>query len=156
MTVMKTVDSYEMAEELRLLRNACAEWMTGSTEEISASQQRAFFSEKIATGAVDAFLVYSNAVPVAYGILLWGPDGRAWSSTGVSPAARGRGLGTLVTVENVKRAHRRGVPMWAEVRHDNTGQQKICAGIGYEILETFERDGMVIDLMRCDELASGL
>lgn len=62
------------------------------------------------------------------------------------------GFGRSVTVENVKRAHAHGVPMWAEVRRDNLGQQRICRSIGYQVVDTIERNGLVIDVMRCDQL----
>ena len=66
---------------------------------------------------------------------------------------RGEGFGEAVTIENVRRAHARGVPMWAEVRQDNAGQQKICRRIGYQVTGTITRGGHVIDVMRCDKLA---
>jgi hypothetical protein len=147
-----TIDTVEKAQELRILRNECAEWMTRDTDPISPEQQEKFFAEKLATGAVDGFLMYADGKAVAYGLLIWGPDGRAWSSTGVKISERGNGYGRTVTIENVKRAHRHGVPMWAEVRCDNAGQQRICHTIGYETVDTFHRDGLDIDVMRCDEV----
>lgn len=146
------VDSLERAEQLRVLRNECAQWMTWDTSLISPERQREFFEQKIATGKIEGFLMFADAVPVAYGLLVWDDAGRAWSSTGVKAASRGQGFGRAVTVENVKRAHAHGVPMWAEVRRDNLGQQKICHSIGYQVTDTFTRDGLLIDVMRCDEL----
>ena len=147
------VNSPERAEQLRVLRNECAEWMTRDTRPIGKSRQRVFFEEKIATGQVEGFLAMDGDAPVAYGLLIWDEQGRAWSSTGVTPGRRGEGLGAAVTIENVRRAHAHGVPMWAEVRRDNAGQQKICARIGYQVTEVINRDGLVVDVMRCDELA---
>jgi ribosomal protein S18 acetylase RimI-like enzyme len=145
------------AEALRVLRNECAEWMTRDTSQITPEQQREFFREKIATGKVEGFLLLDGlldgAEPVAYGLLVWDGQGRAWSSTGIKADRRGRGLGWALTVENVKRAHARGVPIWAEVRADNAPQQKICRAIGYQVTGFFARGGVVIDVMRCDELA---
>lgn len=148
----KNITTLEEAEELRVLRNECAEWMTKDTSQISPERQAEFFRSKIVPGAIEGFLMYSDDEAVAYGLLIWDGEGRAWSSTGVKISARGRGFGKTVTVENVRRAHAHGVPMWAEVRADNAGQQKICRSIGYEITDTFTRDGLVIDLMRCDKL----
>ena len=147
------VNSPPRAEQLRVLRNECAEWMTRDTSPISAAKQRRFFDEKIATGQIEGFLAFDGDDPVAYGLLIWDEQGRAWSSTGVAVSRRGQGLGAAVTIENVRRAHAYGVPMWAEVRRDNAGQQKICARIGYQVTGTLERDGLLIDVMRCDELA---
>ena len=155
-TAFKTIDSPEMAEELRVLRNVCAEWMTKDTSYISPSRQQEFFKQKILTGKIEGFLMYDDEVsadPVGYGLLVWDEEGRAWSSTGTNPNARLRGFGTAVTVEIARRAHAHGVPMWAEVRCDNVGQQKIMPRIGYVTLKTFERDGFTIDLMRCDKLS---
>ncbi len=152
MITFEPVDSPEQAEILRVLRNECAEWMTWDTSLITPERQQEFYRQKIVTGKIEGFLMFADAVPVAYGLLIWDDQHRAWSSTGVKAAGRGQGFGRTVTVENVKRAHAHGVPMWAEVRRDNAGQQKICHSIGYEVTETLVRDGMTVDVMRCDEL----
>lgn len=154
MITYKNITTIEEAETLRTLRNECAEWMTQDTAHISEAQQRVFFWEKLATGLIEGFLMYDAERPVAYGLLIWDGRvfGRAWSSTGVKISERGKGFGRLVTTENVRRAHAHNVPMWAEVRCDNAGQQKICRSIGYYVTDTFHRDGLDIDLMRCDKL----
>lgn len=154
MITFENICTLEEAEELRVLRNECAEWMTQDTSQIPPETQRVFFWEKLATGLIEGFLMYDDGKPVAYGLLIWDSKvfGRAWSSTGVKISERGKGFGREVTVENVRRAHSHNVPMWAEVRRDNTGQQKICHSIGYVTVDTFTRDGLVIDLMRCDRL----
>ena len=141
------------AEQLRRLRNECAEWMTGNTSQITPAQQSEFFRARIATGQAEGFIMYVGGESVAYGVLFWDEQGRAWSSTGVKASARGQGLGRAVTVENARRAHAKGVPIWAEVRADNAGQQKICRTVGYQPVDTLVRDGVAIDVMRCDELA---
>ena len=156
MITFEAIDSLERAEALRVLRNECAEWMTRDTGQITPERQREFYAQKIATGKVEGFLMLSDGDPVAYGLLIWDEQGRAWSSTGVKAAARGAGFGRAVTVENVKRAHAHGVPMWAEVRRDNAGQQRICHSIGYQVVGTLDRDGLAVDVMRCDELVPGL
>jgi GNAT superfamily N-acetyltransferase len=152
MITFSDVDSRDKAEDLRVLRNQCAEWMTKDTSHISPGQQQEFYQQKITTGQVEGFLVYDGGQPVAYGVLIWDEQGRAWSSTGVTPSRRGEGLGRIITIENVKRAHRHGTAMWAEVRRDNAGQQKICASIGYQPVMSIDRDGLTIDVMRCDSL----
>jgi ribosomal protein S18 acetylase RimI-like enzyme len=152
MLTFETIDSLDKAETLRVLRNECAEWMTNDTSQITPERQRDFYRDKIATGKIEGFLMLADSVPVAYGLLVWDGQGRAWSSTGVKTAARGGGYGRAVTVENVKRAHAHGVPIWAEVRRDNAGQQRICHTVGYQTVDTLIRDGLVIDVMRCDEL----
>jgi hypothetical protein len=149
------IDSRARAEELRVLRNECAEWMTKDTSYITPSRQETFYREKIATGKTGGFLACDGPDPVAYGLLVWDGQGRPWSSTGVAVARRGEGLGWVITVENVKRAHGHGVPIWAEVRRDNAAQQKICLSIGYQVVESFDRDGVFIDVMRCDALLPG-
>jgi hypothetical protein len=150
----ENIDTLEKAEELRVLRNECAEWMTKDTSYISPEKQRVFFWEQLDTGYIEGFLMYDDGNPVAYGLLIWDRQvfGRAWSSTGVKISERGKGYGQEVTIENARRAHVHGVPMWAEVRRDNAGQQKICQRIGYYTVDTFTRAGLEIDLMRCDKL----
>jgi len=152
MITFGVIDGLEAAEVLRVLRNECAEWMTRDTSQITPGQQRAFYEQKIATGKVEGFLMFDDE-PVAYGLLIWDGEGRAWSSTGVRASRRGEGFGEAVTIENVRRAHARGVPMWAEVRQDNAGQQKICRRIGSQATGTITRGGHVIDAMPCDKLA---
>jgi len=153
MITFTAIDDLEQAEELRILRNECAEWMTKDTSHITPERQQKFFAEKIATRKIEGFLMRDGGQPVAYGLLVWDDEGRAWSSTGVSVNQRGQGYGSAVTIENVRRAHAHGVPMWAEVRRDNAGQQKICHRIGYHVADTLERNGVTVDVMRCDELA---
>jgi ribosomal protein S18 acetylase RimI-like enzyme len=155
MITCEAIDSPARAEQLRVLRNQCAAWMTRDTSQISAAQQEEFYRSKIATGQIEGFLMCDGDEPVAYGLLIWDDQRRAWSSTGVAAARRGEGLGRAVTVENVRRAHARGVPMWAEVRADNAAQQKICHSIGYQVIATISRAGVDVDVMRCDELAPG-
>ena len=97
--------------------------------------------------------MHAGGVPAAYGLIVWDGDGRAWSSTGVAASRRGEGFGRVIMVEDVRRAHARGVPMWAEVRRDNAAQQKICLSIGYRLTETFDRGGVTVDVMACEALA---
>jgi ribosomal protein S18 acetylase RimI-like enzyme len=148
----ETITTLEQAQQLRVLRNQCAGWMTRDTAQITEAQQETFYRDKLATGRVDGFLALDDGEPAAYGLLVWDKRGRAWSSTGVAESARGRGLGRAVTVENARRAHARSVPIWAEVRQDNAGQQRICATVGYCVLYWLWRDGARIDVMRCDHL----
>jgi len=155
MITFETISSPEKAEELRVLRNECSEWMTKDTSKISKRRQRKFFKQKILTGKIEGFLLYDNGKPAAYGLVVWDDEGRAWSSTGVKTSSRGRGHGRNVTIEVVNRARAYGVPTWAEVRCDNAGQQRICRSVGYVVVDTFERDGLTIDLMRCDKLDPG-
>jgi hypothetical protein len=154
----QSIKTLKQAEELRVIRNECAFAMTKDTSEITPERQETFFREVLTPGFIEAFLMYDDGNPVGYGLLIWDMSehtamtGAAWSSTGIKTSARGGGFGTKVTAENVRRAHMQGVPMWAEVRRDNAGQQKICYRIGYKLVSSFERDGVLIDLLRCDEL----
>jgi GNAT superfamily N-acetyltransferase len=148
----ETIDTLGKAEALRVLRNECAEWMTRDTAQITPERQERFYAEKILTGQVEGFLLLEDAAPVAYGLLVWDGQGRAWSSTGVKADQRGKGFGRVITIENVRRALGQGAPMWAEVRRDNAGQQKICRSIGYQVVDTLDRDGLTVDVMRCDSL----
>lgn len=152
MITYKNIDSLEMAQELRLLRNDCAEWMTNDTSYISPERQEKFYREKIETKDIPAWLMYSDERVVAYGMLTFSADGRAWSSTGVRPTERRQGFGKLITIETVRRAHDLGVPIWADVRRDNAGQQKICYDIGYRWVDSYEKNCLLIDVMICEEL----
>lgn len=147
------IDSPDTAEALRVLRNECAEWMTRDRSQIAPDRQRKFYEQKIATGMIGGFLILDGTEPVAYGLLVPDEQGRVWSSTGVKASRRGEGFGRVATVENIRRAHAKGVPIWAEVRRDNAGQQRICQTAGYQLVETIDRDGLVVDVMRCDALA---
>jgi len=153
MITFKAVNSPERAEQLRVLRNECAFAMTRDTGLIGPNRQRRFFEEKIAPGIIEGFLAFDGQEPVAYGLLVPDDEGRVWSSTGVKAERRGEGLGRAVTVENARRAHARGVPIWAEVRRDNAGQQRICAQVGYRLVSSLVREGFVVDVFRCDRLA---
>ena len=78
MITFGVIDGLEAAEDLRVLRNECAEWMTRDTSQITPGQQRAFYEQKIATGKVEGFLMFDDE-PVAYGL-----------SSGTAKAAPGR------------------------------------------------------------------
>src|SRR5258707_232537 len=65
MITFEPVDSPERAEDLRVLRNECAEWMTWDTSLITAERQQEFYRQKITTGKIEGFLMLADAVPVA-------------------------------------------------------------------------------------------
>jgi GNAT superfamily N-acetyltransferase len=154
---MKTfceIDSYQTAEVLRVIRNECAEWMTNSTEQITAEQQREFYESRIASSprTIEGSILYDDYAPVGYAYLVWDDWGNPWSSTGVLASMRGMGYGKAVFRENVRRAHSYGKPLYAEVRCDNKPQQHVSRTTpGFVLMETgIEKNGVLIDIQRWD------
>ena len=146
MKIFSEIDSYETAEVLRQIRNQCAEWMTNDTSQITKPMQMVFYKEKFLTGTMEGSILYDDGIPVGYAYLVW-IDGQVWSSTGVAENFRGLGYGRDCFSENVRRAHRMGLPLWAEVRCDNKSQQHISRTTpGFHQVQTNEKNGVPIDV----------
>src|SRR5258708_16637716 len=98
MITFEPVDSPERAEDLRVLRNECAEGMTWDTSLITAERQQEFYRQKIATGKIEGFLMFAAGEPVAYGLLIRDDQHRASSSTAAKAAPRREPFGRTLTV----------------------------------------------------------
>jgi ribosomal protein S18 acetylase RimI-like enzyme len=147
----EAVVSSDQAEELRLLRNECREYMTGDTAEIAPRQQKQFLDQQIRPGRVHAWLLRVEGDAAGYALLRPGNRGELWMSCGVAAAQRGRGLGVL-TVDLVTAMARHinpRRPVRLQVWQDNEPAVRAYRRAGYLTEETAERDGRVIETMAC-------
>ena len=137
------------AEELRLLRNECASFMTGSTEPISEEQQHRFFWEKLLPKVVDGYLLYEGDVPVAYSLLFpdQNHDSQGWLSAGVTESARGKGYGSIVIEAVTCRGLDRFGRVLGEARADNIASIRTCSKAGYRVVTTYEKNNVLMVLL---------
>jgi ribosomal protein S18 acetylase RimI-like enzyme len=140
---LEKVRTLVQAQELRVLRNECREFMTRDTAEISEEQQQDFFFSHLG-GPVRAWLLRENSHAVAYGVLR--DDGEhLWLSCGVTEHARGRGLGTAVV--HLLTAAAGDTPVRLEVWQDNEPARHAYTRCGYRVTGITGRDGRVVELM---------
>jgi ribosomal protein S18 acetylase RimI-like enzyme len=143
MISLQRVDTIEQAQQMRVLRNECRDWMTGSTEKITKEQQETFFL-RIKSGEVIAMLLCKDDEPVAYGLLRPGLSGELWMSCGVSSRYRGQGFGTAIVTAITATANDR---VLLDVWHDNTPAVRTYEKVGYRLIYSSERNGKTVDLM---------
>lgn len=92
------LDDYE---HLRVIRNACREFMTRDQSEISPEMQMRWRESLPSTSS--AYLFLDNAMPCGYG-LIRNDDEDSWLSGGLLAPYRGRRLGTVLFALLVSRA----------------------------------------------------
>lgn len=150
MISFEAVATLAQSQELRVLRNECREFMTGSTAEISEARQRVFFGTHIVPGLVHAWLLRRDGKAVAYTLLRPAEDGALWMSCGVAAAARGSGLGTLAVSLVTAMGHHLNpkAPVRLQVWVSNTRARRCYVKAGYvtESVQPVE-DGRLIETM---------
>lgn len=134
------VDTLPKAETLRVLRNECAEWMTKDTTEITAERQEAFFKNKIATGLIEGWVMFSDDDPIGYGLLLQSDDPQTLiMSCGLGAKYRDGGLGTSLVKMITRIAHVRGCKVQLDVLSSNDRAKHVYAKCGYRVTGTEDR-----------------
>jgi GNAT superfamily N-acetyltransferase len=83
------------AEALRLIRNACAPYMTGHPQPITAEEQRGFLGRAFVEGWRIWLFDAAWGTPVGFG-LIRPVGGRWWATLGLLPEWRGMGHGTAI------------------------------------------------------------
>jgi ribosomal protein S18 acetylase RimI-like enzyme len=126
----RPVASDDDVEELRRIRNQCAEFMTRDPRLISAEEQRRWWADP--RRPYECFLFYAAeepaGAPVGYGLVNT-TDGKSWLSGGLRPERRGQGLGRFLFGELVRRSS--GVPH-LEVRRDNPRALRLYSRLGFQ------------------------
>lgn len=91
----EVVDVFD-AEDMRLVRNEVAHFMTHNTGRISRQDQIAWFNNVYlparARGEMIGYTMQEDAAPVGYG-LITKRNGNYWVAGGLVESVRGRGLG---------------------------------------------------------------
>ena len=116
---VRRVETPEDVELLRTIRNACREYMTYRTAEITPEEQASWWS----SAKREAYLF--DDVAFAY---VSRRHKKTFITLGILPEARGKGLGTQV-YRFVAALH---PEVWAEVRHDNEPSINAAIKAGFE------------------------
>jgi RimJ/RimL family protein N-acetyltransferase len=149
MIKVEIVVTLEQAQEVRLIRNECRMFMTGSTDVISREQQREFFDRRIATGEVNALLIREEPYVVAYGLLF--PDeehsDRGWLSAGVIGSSRGYGYGRAIIESITQMGLDRFGKVMGEARADNSASIRTCSRVGYRVTNYYTKNGVPMVLL---------
>lgn len=82
------------AEALRVIRNSCAEYMTGNPREIAAEEQARWWASDARRGMA-IWLFDAPSGPVGFGLIRM-VGGRWWATLGLLPEWRGMGHGTAI------------------------------------------------------------
>lgn len=124
-------------EQLRLIRNACAEFMTEYREQISERQQERFREQALRLGT-PIYLARANDTVVGFGMVTdrvkqteAGVSIRGrWITLGLLPEHRGKGYGVKVYEALIGL---RG-ELYAEIGNDNIASRKAAIKAGYKYI----------------------
>lgn len=123
----KRVRSAEDVERLRVLRNETSKFMTDFTDEITVDMQKSWWE-----GAPRRCWLFGD---VGFGCIRR-EDGVNWITLGVTEAARGQGLGTII--------YRTLGPAYARIRIDNEASVRAATKAGYLPVYADEEAGFVV------------
>lgn len=135
------VTRIEQAQEMRVVRNACREFMTGDQHEITPDEQTAWFASlpPLQDETVLPFLYRPRRAPtMGYGLIRLIGD-RWWVSGGLLPEYRGKGYGTDLFWELTAYVHAKRQTSWLHVFEDNLVARRTYTKLGYV------EDGATID-----------
>jgi len=118
------------AEALRIIRNACARWMTGDNRHIGQADQWAWWrSEARKRNAIWLFAPEGSLPVEAVGFGLFRmEDGRWWATLGLLPEWRGQGHGVGIYRHLI--AHCPG-DLWIRVLLTNPGSARAAEKAGF-------------------------
>ena len=121
---VRRIRSAEDVEQLRLLRNECRKYMTGTTKKIGKAAQKAWWAEAPRRAYL---LVDGDGKAHGFVYIKW-EDHRNWITLGLTDDLRGQGYGTML--------YRTFVSAWARIRLDNEASIKAAKRAGYIAVET--------------------
>ena len=139
--VFKRVTTPAEAENLRVVRNQCREYMTRSTDFITPEQQQEWF--KTAFRKYDLYIAYAIEhgvciVDAGFGVVHKNED-EFLLTGGLVPEYRDKGMGKLVFKFLVDQCHK-SLPIRLEVLKTNTRAYKTYEGLNFSI--TGENDNL--------------
>jgi GNAT superfamily N-acetyltransferase len=136
------VTRLDQAEEMRVIRNACREWMTNDRLEISREQQVQWFltiqrQHEEGDESVLPFLYQPRPDhlfprPFGYG-LLRKQDGKWWLSGGLLPEWRGKGYGKGLFGELADYVHALRETAWLTVWEHNERGLATYKSLGFTV-----------------------
>ena len=132
--VFKRVTTPAEAENLRVVRNQCREYMTRSTDFITPAQQEEWF--KTAFRKYDLYIAYAIEhgvciVDAGFGVVHKNED-EFLLTGGLVPEYRDKGLGKLIFKFLVDQCHK-SLPIRLEVLKTNTRAIKTYEGLDFKV-----------------------
>jgi ribosomal protein S18 acetylase RimI-like enzyme len=132
--VFKRVTTPAEAENLRVIRNQCREYMTRSTDFITPAQQEEWF--KTAFRKYDLYIAYAIEhgvciVDAGFGVVHKNED-EFLLTGGLVPEYRDKGLGKLIFKFLVDQCHK-SLPIRLEVLKTNTRAIKTYEGLDFKV-----------------------
>ncbi len=120
---------------MRRIRNSCASFMTGNRNQITAREQRIWWTT-LNHDSIRCWLFYEDSTAVGYG-LIREEDGKSWLTAGLIPESRDHGLGREAFECLIQMSWHEP---WLKVLASNHRARKLYENMGFEI--TDERDGI--------------
>ena len=132
--VFKRVTTPAEAENLRVIRNQCREYMTRSTDFITPAQQEEWF--KTAFRKYDLYIAYAIEhgvciVDAGFGVVHKN-ENEFLLTGGLVPEYRDKGLGKLIFKFLVDQCHK-SLPIRLEVLKTNTRAIKTYEGLDFKV-----------------------
>lgn len=132
--VFKRVTTPAEAENLRIVRNQCREYMTRSTDYITPEQQEEWF--KTAFRKYDLYIAYAIEhgvciVDAGFGVVHKNED-EFLLTGGLVPEYRDKGLGKVIFKFLVDQCHK-SLPIRLEVLKTNTRAFKTYEGLSFKV-----------------------
>jgi len=121
------------AEAMRIVRNACRQFMTNDTREISAEDQRLWFAI-LDRSTMRPFVYRVDDQVIGYGLIKF-VDNRWWISGGLLSGWRGYGHGKRLFSALADLVRVDGKTCWLTVREDNFVARRTYLSLGFEIID---------------------
>lgn len=128
---LRQAETLDDAENMRLVRNSCREFMTRSPLEISREDQIEWFTS-LDRDSIQPFIGFagSRLAPMAYG-LVRKIDGEWFLSGGLLPDWRGAGYGKMLFCGLTAHVHAKRANAYLEVRASNDRAINLYRSLGY-------------------------
>lgn len=128
------------AEVMRVIRNSCRQFMTGSQREITVDEQQFWFEINRGSRIVHPFLFgprpfQRQAITAfGFGLVRLRVRGTEWQwivSGGLAPDYRGKGYGLELFGQLTTIVHGMLQPAWLDVFEDNVSARHVYERLGY-------------------------
>ena len=143
---------------VRVLRNACAQYMTGAQDPIGWWAQVRWYlrhyRQAVREGRYRVYLFSEASEPVGYGALQLS-DGQLLVTECVATECRGRGIGQAILDELIAIARREGRDLIAEIWTSNRPSIGLHEKAGFVLEDTRDHQGESLSVYRLEAARSG-
>jgi GNAT superfamily N-acetyltransferase len=131
------VTRLDQAEQMRVIRNACREFMTNNRREITAEEQAQWFLSIQDSETILPFLYkprpdHMYPKPFGFGLLRKERD-KWWLTGGILPEWRGKGYGKDLFAELADYVHHLGETAWLTVWEHNERAMATYKSLGFVV-----------------------